>query len=54
MIAIAGIFLGAVYGWFRAGRAGGNRFDRWQYALVFAIIGAIIGLFATIAVERLS
>lgn len=53
MIAIAGILLGATWGWMRATRAGGNRFDRWQYALVFAIIGAILGLFATVAVERM-
>lgn len=53
MIAIAGMILGALTGWFRAARRGGGTFDRLQWAGVHLIIGAILGLFLTILVERL-
>jgi hypothetical protein len=53
MIVIAGLVLGAAFGWFRASRREGNSFDKWQYALVHAILFALLGLFLTIALERL-
>ncbi len=53
MIVIAGLLVGAVLGVLQARRRGGNRLDRLQYAGVFAIIGAILGLFLTIAVDRM-
>lgn len=53
MIVIAGFLLGAALGWVRAGRRGGNNFDKWQYAIVHAIIFAILGLFATLIIGRM-
>ncbi|SDW47718.1 apolipoprotein acyltransferase [Roseicitreum antarcticum] len=53
MIVLFCMIAGAVYGGWRAKRRGGNGFDAAQYAAVFAIIGAIVGLFVTIGVERL-
>lgn len=53
MIVLICVIAGGVYGFWRARRRRGNGFDIAQYAAVFAIIGAIIGLFVTIGVERL-
>ncbi len=53
MIAIFGALLGAVSGALRARRRGGNRLDMLQYGAVHALIFALIGLFATILVERM-
>lgn len=53
MIVLICVIAGGVYGGARARRRGGNGFDIAQYAAVFAIIGAITGLFVTIGVERL-
>jgi hypothetical protein len=54
MIVIAGLVLGAAYGWIRAGRAGGNRLDRLQYAAVHAILFSLIGVAITIAIDRMA
>jgi hypothetical protein len=53
MIVLAGLVLGAVWGGLTARRRGGNRLDIAQYATVWGIIGALAGLFATIALERM-
>jgi len=53
MIIIAGVLIGAVLGALTARRRGGNGFDIAQYAAVWGLIGAILGMFATIGVERL-
>ncbi|MBV1903860.1 MAG: hypothetical protein KUG58_09515 [Marinosulfonomonas sp.] len=53
MIVIAAIILGAVYGVYAASRKGGNRLDKAQYGAVFAIIFALVGLFLTVAIEKL-
>ncbi len=53
MIVIAGLLIGAALGAVQARRKGGNRLDIWQYAGVYAIIGAIVGLFLTIAIDRM-
>lgn len=53
MIVIFGAFAGAGWGWRNATRANGNRMDKAQYAGVGAIIGALLGLFVTIGVERM-
>jgi hypothetical protein len=53
MIVIAGLIVGAVLGATKAKRKGGNRLDMLQYAAVFAIIGAIAGMFVTIAIDRM-
>ncbi|MDO5646786.1 hypothetical protein [Paracoccus sp. (in: a-proteobacteria)] len=54
MIVIAATIIGLLLGWTRAGRLGGNRWDRAQYAAVFALIFAVLGLFATIIIHRMS
>jgi hypothetical protein len=51
MIVIAGALGGAVLGVWRARR--GNRLDRLQFGAAHGIGGAILGLFATIGIERL-
>lgn len=53
MIVIAGLIGGAVLGYVQARRRNGNGFDKTQFALVFAIIGGLAGLFLTIAVDRM-
>ncbi|MDO5606468.1 MAG: hypothetical protein Q4G25_15035 [Paracoccus sp. (in: a-proteobacteria)] len=52
MIVIALAALGFWLGWVRAARAGGNRKDRWQWALAHGLALALVGLFATIFIER--
>lgn len=54
MIFYAAIALGALVGYLRAARRGGNRFDKLQYAAVHAIFFAILGLFLTIFILRMS
>lgn len=51
-IALIGLVLGAVLGWFRAGRAKGNRLDRLQYAAVYGIIFGLLGFIIAIIVVR--
>lgn len=53
MILIAALILGALLGWRRAGRLGGDRRDRAQYAAAYALAFAVIGLFATIFIDRM-
>lgn len=48
MIIVISLILGGLVGWFRAGRRGGNRADKLQYAAVHAMIFAIISLFANL------
>lgn len=45
---IAGAFLGA----YRARSNGGNRLDMLQWAIVFALILGLLGLFAMIFIDR--
>lgn len=53
MIVIAAILIGALLGWRRAARLGGNRRDRAQYAAAYAMGLAVIGLFLTIIIDRM-
>lgn len=53
MIIIAGIILGAVWGYGLASRRGGNRLDKLQYGGSFAIAFGLAGLFVTIFVDYL-
>ncbi len=53
MIVLAGFFLGGLWGGMLARIRKGSRLDIAQYAGVFAIIGAILGLFATLIVDRM-
>jgi uncharacterized protein YqgC (DUF456 family) len=53
MIVIFCLAIGAIFGGLRARKSGGSRLDMLQYAAVFCIIGAIVGLFVTIGLEKL-
>jgi hypothetical protein len=53
MIAIAGMILGGVIGWFRASRRGGATLDKLQWAGAHLVLGAVVGLFLTILAERM-
>lgn len=52
MILFPALILGATLGYMQAARRGGNRLDRLQFAAVYALIFALIGLFATILIDR--
>ncbi len=54
MLVILGAVMGAILGPLRARKLGGKRTDALQYGAVFALIGALVGLAATIIVHRLS
>lgn len=54
MIVITAVIIGALLGWRRASQLGGNRRDRVQYAIAFALGFAMIGVFATIFVHRMA
>lgn len=53
MIVIAGLVFGALFGALVARQRGGKALDMAQYAAGFGIAFALIGLFATIMLERL-
>ena len=53
MIVIAAIVIGALVGWRRAARLGGDRRDRVQYATIFAIALAVLGVLATVMIDRM-
>ncbi|WP_209427136.1 hypothetical protein [Pararhodobacter sp. SW119] len=53
MIIIAGLVGGAIWGALSARRRKGNRLDMLQYAAVGGIVGALAGVVATIAIERM-
>lgn len=53
MIVISAFVFGALFGWMRARNRKGNRLDMVQYAAIFGILFAIIGLFVTLILERM-
>jgi hypothetical protein len=53
MFVFGGMILGALIGGFTARRRGGRPLDIAQYAAVFAIIFAVLGVILTVAVNRL-
>lgn len=53
MIVIAGLLFGALLGAVRARARGGNRLDIAQYAAAHAIAFALLGLFATLMIDRM-
>lgn len=53
MIVIVLFLIGALIGGSRAKKRQGNRLDIAQYAVVYGIAFAIIGLFATVIIERM-
>ena len=52
MLVIAGLLLGGLWGGYVARKRKGGRFDIAQYAAVYAIAFAIVGLFATVLLDR--
>ena len=54
MIVIAGLLFGALFGAYRARRRQGTGFDIAQYAAAHAILFALLGLFVTILIDKLS
>ena len=54
MIVIGGFVLGAMIGALNAKRGGGKPADMAQYAAGYGIAFALLGLFLTIAIERLT
>lgn len=53
MIVIICAIIGFALGWYRAGRAGGNTKDRVQWALAHMIALILLGLFATLIIDRM-
>jgi hypothetical protein len=53
MIIIAGLLGGGTIGALTARKRGGNRLDMAQYAAAFGIAFGLLGLFATILLERM-
>jgi hypothetical protein len=51
---LSGIVIGAIIGAFSAKRRGGKVLDLLQWGGVLGIIGAIIGMFALVLIERAS
>ncbi len=51
MIVIFGVLVGAWLGVRQARRLNGQRLDMLQYGAVYAIIGALVGLALTVAIE---
>lgn len=54
MFVIFGACFGAVLGGGLAKRRGGKRLDILQYGAVYALIFALVGLFATLIIHRMS
>ncbi len=52
MIIAAGFILGIFLGGFTAKKRGGKTLDILQYAAVYAIAFTLLGLFASIIIER--
>ncbi len=53
MIVLAGLGLGGIYGAVTANRRGGKALDALQYAAGYGIAFGLLGVFVTIALERL-
>lgn len=52
MIGIILTCMGGFVGWYKARKRGGNRADKLQYAAIYAMIFAVIGLFVGIIADR--
>ena len=53
MIVIAAALLGAFIGGFTARKRGGNRLDIAQYAAGYALAFTVVGLIATVVIDRI-
>ncbi|WP_210527559.1 hypothetical protein [Rubellimicrobium arenae] len=49
---LGGLLLGAILGGLNARRRGGRRLDLLQWTAVGAIVGAIVGVFLLVILER--
>ncbi|WP_270733019.1 hypothetical protein [Shimia sp. Alg240-R146] len=54
MIVILGALLGALTGGVTAKRRGGKKVDILRYAVIYAMIFGMLGLFITLIIHRLS
>lgn len=52
MIVLAGLVVGAIYGWQMAKKREGTRADQAQYAAGFGIAFALLAMFLTIFIDR--
>jgi phosphate/sulfate permease len=53
MLLLLAFVLGALFGWQRAARRGGDRLDRLQYAAVHGIIFVLVALVALVLAQFL-
>ena len=53
MIVIVAAFIGAIVGGITANRRGGNKLDIAQYATGFGLAFVVVGLIATVVLERI-
>jgi hypothetical protein len=49
MFVVPAFFIGAIIGWIRAGKRGGNRLDKLQYAVAHGIALFLLTLVLTLA-----
>ncbi len=54
MIVLAGLVIGAIIGGLTARRRGGKRLDILQYAAIYAILFMLLGMFASIFIDRIA
>lgn len=54
MIVLAGLVIGAIIGGLTARRRGGKRLDILQYAAIYAILFMLLGMFASILIDRIA
>ncbi|MGB7241920.1 MAG: apolipoprotein acyltransferase [Sulfitobacter sp.] len=52
MIVLAAVLIGAIWGGMTAARRKGNRKDIAQYAVGFAMAFGIVGMIATVVIDR--
>ncbi|WP_226553386.1 MULTISPECIES: apolipoprotein acyltransferase [Celeribacter] len=53
MIGVVLTLLGGIWGWRLASKRGGNRADKLQYMVVYALIFGILGLFFGVLFDRM-
>lgn len=53
MLIVLAFGLGALFGWQRAARRGGDRLDQWQYAAVHGIVFALAAVILVVLLGRL-
>ena len=51
MILPIAFLLGAVFGWFRAAKRGGNRLDKFQFAAAHGIAALLLALVVVMALD---